>query len=87
MCKTNGRHETKNIILHKVMQSAHSQTHRWQRRKGTRLTHFLLQWRHSQELADYSHYSNVLPIIPGCKKVPYYSKRNSGIMCVSLIIA
>jgi hypothetical protein len=28
MCKTNGRHETKNIILHKVMQSAHSQTHR-----------------------------------------------------------
>jgi hypothetical protein len=26
----------------------------------------------------------VLPIILGFEKIPYYSKRNSGIMCVSL---
>ena len=74
MCKTNDRHETKSLILHQVLETA--------RHIADSVKNFVTSRRKiglSFSLFLYFTYYSRL------QKVPYYSKRNSRIMCVSLI--
>jgi hypothetical protein len=39
------------------------------------------KWRHTE---TFGYYARFLPIMLNLKRVPYYAKRNAGIMCISL---